>query len=109
MKRATTSAREILRRRLYDGRPERVAQREQTRREMTLGDKLRRYREQAGLTQEQLARQIGTGPSAISRIEDADYDGHTMETLRRVADALDMRLIIDFEPRQGSGRRRKLG
>ncbi len=96
-KQQTTSAREILQRRVYAGRPGRMESLEQTRREMALGMKIRRLREEAGLTQEQLADQIGTQPSAISRIEDADYDRHSVALLARVADALDMRLIIDFE------------
>jgi DNA-binding XRE family transcriptional regulator len=97
MTKHTTSAREILERRIYAGRPKRIEQLEQTRREMALGMKIRRLREEAGLTQEQLAEQIGTQPSAISRIEDADYDRHSVSLLARVAEALDMRLIIDFE------------
>lgn len=102
--RNATSARELLHRRIYAGRPQRVEALEQTRREMALGMKIRRLREEAGLTQEQLASQIGTQPSAISRIEDADYDRHSVSLLARVADALDMRLIIDFErkPRERS-------
>jgi ribosome-binding protein aMBF1 (putative translation factor) len=93
----TTSAIEIFDRLEYDGRPDRVEELEQTRREMALGLKIRRLREGAGLTQQQLADMIDTQPSSISRIEDADYDAHTLSLLKRVAEALDMRLIIDFE------------
>src|SRR5687767_8135259 len=95
---ATSSAREILHRKVYANRPDRLEGLEQTRREMALGLKIRRLREEAGLTQQELADQIGTQPSAISRIEDADYDGHSITLLQKVAKALDMRLIIDFEP-----------
>jgi ribosome-binding protein aMBF1 (putative translation factor) len=93
------SAREILHRRVYEGREDRIVEREQTRREMTLGDKIRRYREEAGYTQQQLAKRIGTQASAISRIEDADYDRHSISLLERVAKALDMLLLIDFAPK----------
>jgi len=34
----------------------------------------------------------------ISRIEDADYDRHSVETLRRIATALHAKLRIEFEP-----------
>ena len=98
-KRQTTSARQILRRHIYTGREERIAEREQTHREMALGEKIRRLREEAGMTQQQLARKLGTQPSAISRIEDADYDGHSISLLGRVADALDMLLLVDFAPK----------
>jgi transcriptional regulator with XRE-family HTH domain len=92
----------ILYRRVYANRPDRQEELAQTRREMALGVKIRRLREDAGMTQQQLADQIGTKPSAISRIEDADYDGHSVSLLARVAEALDMRLIVDFAPRRRS-------
>lgn len=41
-----------------------------------------------GLTQQQLADRAGTHQSVISRIEDADYDGHSLTLLKRVAEAL---------------------
>ena len=56
-----------------------------------------------------LAEQIGTQSSAISRIEDADYDRHSIGLLERVAEALDVRLIIDFEPREAGTRRKAKG
>ncbi len=95
----TTSAQKIARRRFENRSPERIAERERTGREMALGMKIRQLREEAGLTQQQLAEKIGTQPSAISRIEDADYDSHTVSILERVADALGMELVIDFKPR----------
>jgi ribosome-binding protein aMBF1 (putative translation factor) len=103
-----SAASKILYRRVYADRPDRQEGLAQTRREMALGFKIRRLRENAGLTQQQLADQIGTKPSAISRIEDADYDGHSVSLLARLAKALDMRLIVDFEPRLGSGKNAKV-
>lgn len=103
--RRTTSAREIISRRFYDHRPARVAEREQTHREMALGIKIRQLREEAGMTQRALAKKIGTQPSAISRIEDADYDAHSMSLLQKVADALNMLLLVDFAPRDPSRKR----
>jgi transcriptional regulator with XRE-family HTH domain len=50
----------------------------------------------AGLTQAQLAKLIGTDQSVISRLEDADYDGHSMSMLRRIATALGKKLEIRF-------------
>src|SRR6266480_2032789 len=42
----------------------------------------------AGLTQLQLAERCGTQQSVISRIEDADYYGHSLSLLKRIAEAL---------------------
>jgi transcriptional regulator with XRE-family HTH domain len=53
----------------------------------------------AGLTQKQLADRVGTQQSVISRIEDADYEGHGLDLLKRVASALSLDLRIEFRPR----------
>src|SRR2546421_389427 len=42
----------------------------------------------AKLTQKQLAELVGTQQSVISRIEDADYQGHSLTMLKRIALAL---------------------
>jgi len=58
--------------------------------------KVYRARTQAGLTQKQLAALIGTRQSAISRLEDADYEGHSLDVLNRIARALGHRLRVEF-------------
>src|SRR5258708_6257492 len=55
-------------------------------------------RTKAGLTQQELAVRVGTSKSAISRLEDADYEGHSLSMLKRIAEALDKRLEIRFVP-----------
>jgi transcriptional regulator with XRE-family HTH domain len=52
----------------------------------------------AGLSQRELARRVGTSASAICRLEDADYDGHSLYMLKRIAQALDRRVEIRFVP-----------
>lgn len=52
----------------------------------------------AGLTQARLAELVGTTQSVISRIEDADYEGHSLSMLQRVAEALHRRIDIRFVP-----------
>ena len=54
-------------------------------------------RKQAGLTQTQLAELIGTTQSVIARLEDADYEGHSLSMLQRIAVALGQRLHVEFE------------
>ncbi len=60
-------------------------------------------RTKAGLTQLQLAAKVGTSKSAISRLEDADYEGHSLSMLKRIAEALDKRVEIRFVPVKRTG------
>ncbi len=53
-------------------------------------------RMKAGLSQAQLAERIGTKQSVISRLEDADYEGHSLSMLQRIATALGQCLEIRF-------------
>lgn len=55
-------------------------------------------RKKAGMTQAQLANEIGTTQSVISRLEDADYRGHTLKMLEQIAEALDRHVEIKFIP-----------
>ena len=53
-------------------------------------------RSNAGLTQKELAKLVGTTQSVIARLEDADYEGHSLNMLNRIATALDKRVDIRF-------------
>ena len=55
-------------------------------------------RTKAGLSQRQLAKRLGTTASVICRLEDADYEGHSLSMLKRIAEALDKRVEIRFLP-----------
>jgi ribosome-binding protein aMBF1 (putative translation factor) len=57
-------------------------------------------RQHAGLSQAELARRVGTTQSVISRLEDADYDGHSLAMLNRIAAAVERRVDIRFLPRR---------
>ena len=46
---------------------------------------VREMREDAGLTQTKLARKVGTTQSVIARLEDAEYTGHSLTMLERIA------------------------
>ena len=67
--------------------------------------KIHGLRTKAGLTQRQLAKLVGTTASVICRLEDADYEGHSLAMLTRIATALNRRVEIRFLP-LGSGSRR---
>lgn len=51
-----------------------------------------------GLTEKQLAEKVGTTPEVISQLEDADYDGHSLSMLRRIAKALHMDVELRLVP-----------
>lgn len=53
---------------------------------------------QAGLSQQALAELIGSNQQTISQLEDADYEGHSLGMLRRIADALHQELVVQFVP-----------
>ncbi len=58
---------------------------------------------EAKLTQKQLAARIGTQQSVISRIEDADYDGHSLMMLKRIARALNRSIAVEFKSQKATG------
>jgi transcriptional regulator with XRE-family HTH domain len=55
-------------------------------------------RKKRGLNQQQVAEMIGTHQPAISRVEKADYQNWSFNTLRNIADALDARIRVYIEP-----------
>ena len=52
----------------------------------------------AGMTQAELAKLIGTKQPVIARLEDADYQGHSLTILQRIADALNQQLELRLSP-----------
>lgn len=62
----------------------------------SVGSVIYEARTRAGLTQQQLADRVGMCQSAIARLEDADYYGHSLKTLERIAAALGRRVEITF-------------
>jgi DNA-binding XRE family transcriptional regulator len=97
----TSDAVEILHRRYYAGKPERIKQLEEERAEDEIARKIYALRESAGVTQKRLAQLVGTTPSVISRLEDSDYEGHSLTMLKRIAAALNKRVEIRFVPLKG--------
>lgn len=53
-------------------------------------------RTKSGLSQRELAARVGTSASAICRLEDTDYDGHSLTLLKRIAEALGTQVEIQF-------------
>ena len=55
-------------------------------------------RQAAGMTRKQLAEAVGTTESVVAELEDADYEGDSLSLLRRIADALHMKLRVELVP-----------
>ena len=94
----TSDAVDILHRRFYKGRPTRLKDLEEARANEEIARKIYELRTSARLTQARLAKLIGTTASVISRLEDADYEGHSLAMLRRIGAALNQRVEIRFVP-----------
>ena len=65
--------------------------------EFKVGALLRQAREQAGLTQEEVAERLETKKSAISRIENS-AGSIRLSTLERFAQAIGWRLSLELKP-----------
>jgi ribosome-binding protein aMBF1 (putative translation factor) len=61
-------------------------------------------RTEAGLTQKDLAQAVGTTQSVISQLESAEYKGHSLTMLERIAKALNRRVEIRLAPRAAVNR-----
>lgn len=57
-------------------------------------------RERKKISQAELAKRLGTKQSAISRLERGAFSKATVETLKKIADALDSRLIIKLQAKK---------
>jgi DNA-binding XRE family transcriptional regulator len=101
----TSDAVDILHRRYVGGDAKKLTELEGIRADNAVARKIYELRLKAGLSQRALAKMVGTSASAICRLEDADYDGHSLAMLNRIAEALDRRVEIRFvQMRPGSGR-----
>ena len=94
----TNDAVEIINRRYIKNDPTR----QDLLREISLNAKVAQLiytaRKQAGLTQQQLADLIETKQSVIARLEDADYEGHSLSMLQRIGEALGQQIEINLVP-----------
>jgi predicted transcriptional regulator len=94
----TRDATVIIRHLVLGNDPELLRQVEEHKEALKIAGQIYDMRTAAGLSQSELARLVGTSQSAISRLEDADYEGHSLQMLRRIAGALGRRVEIRFVP-----------
>lgn len=75
---------------------------EEERANAAIARQIHKIRTKAGLTQTELAKRVGTTTSVISRLEDADYEGHSISMLHRVAAAMHQRIEVRFVKSPGT-------
>ena len=81
---------------LRHGRNDQPAELVATRFDLDLGQLIYDLRTEAGLSQLALAERMGTTQSVISRLEEGGGAKNRIDTLARVATALDRHLVLSF-------------
>jgi DNA-binding XRE family transcriptional regulator len=69
---------------------------QEERQALKLAMKIAQLREKKGLSQQQMAKLMGTSQQTISRIESGEYEGFTLKTLEKIAAATDTKVQIEF-------------
>ena len=59
--------------------------------------RLASLRKASGLSQKELAKQVGTSQQQISRLESPSYEGHSLSMLRRVAEVLGATVHVEIQ------------
>lgn len=94
----TTDAAAILHRCYIGSDKKRQASVQQERENIGIAQQIHDLRTEANLSQKELADLVGTSQSVISRLEDADYNGHSLTMLRKIAGVLNQHLQVRFVP-----------
>ena len=97
-KKKTTDAVKVLHHRYIKGNKKRLGSLQRQRENLNIAQLIYNLRTQEGLSQKQLADLVGTTQSVISRLEDADYNGHSLAMLRKIASAFHQKVQVKFIP-----------
>ncbi len=76
--------------------PERIASYQEELIKAEIARKVYDLRDEAGLTQKQLADLVGTTDTVIDGLEEADYEGNALSMPVRIATALKKRIGVRF-------------
>jgi ribosome-binding protein aMBF1 (putative translation factor) len=95
-KKKTDKAVRVLQDRYIGDDVKRKASLEEERLSAQVARTIYQMRAESGLTQKQLADLIGTTQSVISRLEDADYEGHSLSMVTRIAEALERKVKVQL-------------
>ena len=91
-----TDAVSILHRRYIGNSAKRQAALQEERVNAEVARMIYELRTKEGLNQRQLAEMVNTTQSVISRMENADYAGHSLSMLSRIAKALNRRISVQM-------------
>ena len=97
-KKTTKDAVKVLHKRYIRGNKKRLESLQRERENLDIAEQIYNLRTQLGFSQKQLADLVGTTQSVISRLEDADYNGHSLAMLRKIGAALHQRVQVQFVP-----------
>ncbi len=92
--RKITDGMEIIERRFLSNDSELRKMVDEEFQKLQIGQQIYDLRKEAGLTQAELADVVGTTGSVISRLESAEYDGHSLKMLERIAVALGKKVDV---------------
>jgi DNA-binding XRE family transcriptional regulator len=101
-RKSTSDAVEILHRRYVEDDPDMARLVAEELANLQIARKIHDLRTKAGLSQRALAKLVGTTASVICRLEDADYDRHSLGMLTRIAAALNKRVEVRFVAQRGT-------
>ena len=97
-KKKTKSAAGIMHKRYIKGNKKRLKYIEQESKRVEIAQQIYNLRKQVGLNQKEFAERVGMKQSVISRLESADYHGYKVDTLERIAIAMNHELHFHFVP-----------
>ena len=97
-RKTTKDAVKVLHNRYIKGNKKRLESLQLQRENLNIAELIYNLLTQAGLSQRQLADLVGTTQSVISRLEGADYNGHSLAMLRKIASTFKQKVQVKFIP-----------
>ena len=94
----TRDAVQILHEKFVKGKPRRLRRIQKEYEKAEIAQRIYELRTLRGLTQKQLAELVRTRQSVISRLENADYNRHSLRMLYKIAHVLHCRVKVDLVP-----------
>jgi ribosome-binding protein aMBF1 (putative translation factor) len=89
---------QIIHRLFYEGKPWRMVELEETRASAAIARQIYDLREASGFSSRGLARLAGIPETAVRRFEEDDFDGESLESLKKIAHALGQRVDSRIVP-----------